>query len=86
MHAEVTSILGLDVYTERGIFLGRVDDAMLDPEQGVVSGLALGDVNRSIFDLKSGGVIIPYRWVRAVGDIVLVKHFNRHAKDERKDS
>ena len=47
MNAEITSLLEQDVYTQKGIFVGRVDDAVLDPENGVVSGLALGDVNRS---------------------------------------
>ena len=44
MNAEITSLLDQDVYTQKGIFVGRVDDAVLDPENGVVSGLALGDV------------------------------------------
>jgi len=42
MNAEITSLLDQDVYTQKGIFVGRVDDAVLDPENGVVSGLALG--------------------------------------------
>jgi sporulation protein YlmC with PRC-barrel domain len=85
MNAEITSLLGLEVYTQKGIFVGRVDDIVLDPEQGAVSGLALGDVNRDIFDQKSRGVIIPYRWVTAIGDIVIMRHLTRNAKAERKD-
>jgi sporulation protein YlmC with PRC-barrel domain len=85
MNAEITSLLGLEVYTQKGIFVGRVDDIVLDPEQGAVSGLALGDVNKDIFDQKSRGVIIPYRWVTAIGDIVIIRHLTRNAKAERKD-
>jgi len=83
--AEITSILDQDVYTQKGIFVGRVDDAVLDPEKGVISGLALGDVNRDLFDLKSKGIVIPFRWVTAVGDIVIIRHLSRNAKAERKD-
>jgi len=84
MHADITSLLGLEVYTQRGVFVGRVDDAVLDPDRGVVSGLALGDVNRDIFDVKGRGIVIPYRWVIAAGDIVIVRHLTRNAKAERK--
>jgi sporulation protein YlmC with PRC-barrel domain len=85
MHAEITSLLGLEVYTQKGVFVGKVDDAVLDPEQGVVSGLALGSVNKNLFDQKGKGIVIPYRWVTAVGDIILMKNLTRNAKEQRKD-
>jgi sporulation protein YlmC with PRC-barrel domain len=85
MHAEITSLLGLEVYTQKGVFVGKVDDAVLDPEQGVVSGLALGSVNKNLFDQKGKGIVIPYRWVTAVGDIILMKNLTRNAKEPRKD-
>ena len=86
MNAEITSLLGLEVYTQKGIFVGMVDDVVLNPEQGAVSGLALGDVNKDLFDLKSKGIIIPYRWVTAIGDIIIIRHLTRNAKAEGKDS
>jgi sporulation protein YlmC with PRC-barrel domain len=85
MHAEITSLLGLDVYTQKGVFVGRVDDIVLNPEQGEVSGLALGDLNRDLFGQKSKGVIIPYRWITAIGDIIIMRHLTKNAKAERKD-
>ena len=85
MNAEITSLLDQEVYTQKGIFVGRVDDAVLDPENGVVSGLALGDVNKELFDQKGKGVVIPYRWVTAVGDIIIIRHLTKNAKAERKD-
>jgi sporulation protein YlmC with PRC-barrel domain len=85
MNAEITSLLDQEVYTQKGIFVGRVDDAVLDPENGVVSGLALGDVNKELFDQKGKGIVIPYRWVTAVGDIIIIRHLTKNAKSERKD-
>lgn len=85
MHAEITSLLGLEVYTQKGVFVGRVDDIVLNPEQGEVSGLALGDLNKDLFDQKSKGIIIPYRWITAIGDIIIMRHLTRNAKVERKD-
>lgn len=86
MNAEITSLLGLEVYTQKGVFVGKVDDAVLNPDQGVVSGLALGSVNKNLFDQKGKGVVIPYRWITAVGDIILMKNLTRNAKKGQKDS
>jgi sporulation protein YlmC with PRC-barrel domain len=86
MNVEITSLLDQDVYTQKGVFVGRVDDAVLDPENGVVSGLALGDVNKELFDLKGKGIVIPFRWVTAVGDIILIRNLTRNAKAKHKDS
>jgi len=85
MNAEITSLLDQEVYTQKGIFVGRVDDAVLDPENGVVSGLALGDVNKELFEQKGKGIVIPYRWVMAVGDIIIIRQLTKNAKAERKD-
>ena len=85
MQADITSLLGLEVYTQKAIFVGKVDDAVLDPETGVISGLALGSVNKELFDQKGKGIVIPYRWVTAVGDIVIMRHLTRNAELERKD-
>ncbi|MFB3766462.1 MAG: PRC-barrel domain-containing protein [Methanotrichaceae archaeon] len=85
MHADITSLLGLEVYTQKGIFVGKVDDAVLDPENGIISGLALGSVNRELFDQKGKGIVVPYRWITAVGDIVIMRHLAKNAGLERKD-
>ena len=85
MQADITSLLGLDVYTQKGIFVGKVDDAVLDSENGIISGLALGSINKELFDQKGKGIVIPYRWVTAVGDIVIMRHLTKNAESERKD-
>lgn len=46
----------------------------MDIEDRRISGLALGDSNDELFEQNGNkGVIIPYRWVSAVGDIVIIK-------------
>lgn len=85
MQADITSLLGLEVYTQKGIFVGKVDDAVLDTENGIISGLALGGVNKELFDQKGKGIVIPYRWITAVGDIVIMRHLTKNARVERKD-
>ena len=86
MRIEITALLDQDVYTQKGIYVGRVDDVVLDSDVGEVSGLALGNVNKSFLDLKGKGIIIPYRVVTAVGDIIITKHFGTMIQsDEKKD-
>ncbi|WP_232688533.1 PRC-barrel domain-containing protein [Halobacterium zhouii] len=72
---EITSLVGREVYSNNGVFVGEVEDVRLDLDAEVVNGLALSELNAQLFqDAATGtkGVIIPYRWVRAVGDVVLI--------------
>ncbi|GAB6877814.1 PRC-barrel domain-containing protein [Halorubrum gandharaense] len=72
---EITSLVGREVYSNNGVFVGEVEDVRLDLDAQSVTGLALAELNAELFAgrIDAGkGVIVPYRWVRAVGDIVLV--------------
>ena len=72
---EITSLVGREVYSNNGVFVGEVEDLRLDMTDERVTGLALGQINRELFDDRvegANGVLLPYRWVRAVGDVVLV--------------
>ncbi|MBE8538951.1 PRC-barrel domain-containing protein [Geoglobus acetivorans] len=84
MIGEVSSVLGLRVYTDEGRYVGRVADLSIDIEARQVKGLAIVDVNRMLINTRANGVIIPYRFVKAVGDIVIIKDLFR--KMERKKS
>ncbi len=81
MQAEVSTLFGLNVYTNKGVYIGKVNDVMLEVSDRKVAGLAVSRLNPDVFDTSSGkGVVIPYRWVTAVGDVVLI----RHVKDQFK--
>lgn len=85
---EITTLVGREVYSNNGVFVGEVEDIRLEMDQEIVTGLALGRVNRDLFDSRiedSNGVIIPYRWVRAVGDIVLVNDIVERLRDPEKE-
>jgi sporulation protein YlmC with PRC-barrel domain len=71
----ITSLVGREVYSNNGVFVGEIEDLRLDLDGQVVTGLALTELNGELLaDRAAGsrGVIVPYRWVRAVGDVVLV--------------
>ena len=72
---ELTSLVGREVYTNNGVYVGEVEDLRLDLAAQSVTGLALNDVNLEIFTDVVGrgqGVLVPYRWVRSVGDVVII--------------
>lgn len=72
---ELTSLIGREVYSNNGVYVGAVEDLRLNLEAEAVTGLALTDVNHDIFaDVvdRGQGVLVPYRWVRSVGDIVII--------------
>lgn len=72
---EITTLVGREVYTNNGVFLGEVEDLRLNLDAQQVTGLALHELNRELFAEESAnarGVIIPYRWVQSVGDVIIV--------------
>jgi len=72
---EITALVGREVYSNNGVFVGEVEDIRLDLDTETVTGLALTELNDELFAGRTNGargVVVPYRWVRAVGDVVLV--------------
>jgi len=72
---EITALVGREVYSNNGVFVGEVEDVRLDLGAQQVTGLALSELNNELFqgNIEPGkGVMVPYRWVRAVGDVVLI--------------
>ncbi len=78
MEIELSSLYGQEIYTDRGMYVGKVEDVNVDITEKRISGFAVRDINPNAFDVgNKQGVIIPYRWVMAIGDIVLIKHVKR---------
>jgi len=72
---EITSLVGREVYSNNGVYVGEVEDVRLDIDEQVVTGLAVSEINRELFEgvvAGARGVMLPYRWVMSVGDVVLV--------------
>lgn len=81
---EVTSFIKLPVYTRSGDYIGHVRNIFLDLEQKQVSSLLVTNTNSSIVE-GSVDVAVPYRWVNAVGDIVILSYFPERVTTQRKD-
>ncbi|GAB7013624.1 PRC-barrel domain-containing protein [Halolamina salina] len=72
---EITALVGREVYSNNGVFVGEVEDVRLDLGAEQVTGLALSGLNEELFQGNvegDKGVMVPYRWVRAVGDVILI--------------
>jgi sporulation protein YlmC with PRC-barrel domain len=81
---EITTLVGREVYSNNGVFVGEIEDVQLNLDAESVSSLAVGELNDELFADTVGpgaGVLIPYRWVRAVGDIVLVNNTIERLQD-----
>ena len=85
MRAELTSLFGLNVYTNTGVYVGKLQDLVIDIEEHKITGLAISDINRELFDLTSRGVIIPYRWVITAGDIVIIRDIVQRYKKHKEE-
>ena len=87
MRAEISTLIGLDIYSDKGLYVGEVGDVELDLNEQKIIGIAARKLNPSLFD--QNGVIIPFRWVVAIGDIILIrqvaKHFKKPAEKKNKD-
>jgi sporulation protein YlmC with PRC-barrel domain len=74
LDTEVTNFINLPVYTSKGNYVGVVQNVILDLPHRRVGSILLTRTNSKIVE---GGhnVAVPYRWVQAMGDIVILSHF-----------
>ena len=77
MLEEITSMLGLHIYTNYGVFVGVINNIIVDLKKHKAHSLYVEQTNPTLVE-DSRSVTIPYRWVQNVGDIVLLKHFPEH--------
>ncbi|MDK2975140.1 MAG: hypothetical protein PWP08_1511 [Methanofollis sp.] len=77
MKTQVTELFGMNVYTDKAIFVGEVDDVLLDIDGKKIDALAVGKVNPELTDPKGHlGLLVPFRIIKTVGDIIIVRHIS----------
>ncbi len=74
MMTEVTELIGLEIYTDKGYLLGTIKDVLLDVNDQIIYGLYIEKSNPLLVE-DGVPVVVPYRWVKAVGDVILLKKF-----------
>ena len=71
---EISEIIGLQVYTHEGVFLGNVNNLIVNVENSTVERLFIGEPNPLLVE-GSRSVAVPYRWIQSVGDVIILKYF-----------
>jgi len=82
MLEEASELVGLQVYTPKGVFLGNVNNLVIDLENRRVDGLFIGETNPLLVE-DSKAVNVPYRWIQAVGDVVVLKYFPKRVSTRK---
>lgn len=75
----MSEVFGKDVFTNKGVFCGRVSDLDVNLSKFRINSLVI-ETGRGSFlsDMIGGkkGVIIPYTLVVNIGDVVIIKHIS----------
>ncbi len=79
MLVEVTKLFGLQIYNHKGTLVGSVDDVIIDFERGQIYGIYLEKSNADIVE-NGAAISIPFRMVRAVDEIIILKSFPEKVK------
>ena len=76
MSTKISNIYGMDIYTDGGGFLGRVQDIIVDLEKGEVVRLTMEPLNFLVSKEEAMRILkeksILYKSVRSVEDVVIV--------------
>lgn len=75
MSKQITDLFELKIFTEKGIFVGEVEDVIIDVDGKKVESIVVGKLNPDLVDIKNyRGLKIPYRIIRSIGDIIIIRH------------
>lgn len=74
MAKEITDFLNVPTYTRHGIYVGEVRNIALNTDERRVDSLIITNTNPELVE-GSMDVGVPYRWVSAAGDIIILSYF-----------
>lgn len=83
---EFSEMFGKDVFTDKGMFCGKVADVQVDLRKFRVRAIIVEATRGSyLSELVGGkrGVILPYQFVQSIGDIVIIRHFSPTAIESK---
>ena len=83
--ASVSQTWTKDVFTDKGLYCGKVEDVECDLNRFKLRSLVVKSVKGSYLSKMLGdkrGVIIPFPMVEAIGDIIIIKHISAPMGEE----
>ncbi len=85
MLQEVSELIGLQVYTSKGIFLGNINNVIMDISNSCVDGIYIAETNPLLVE-DSRAVSVPFRWIQSIGDIVILRYFPNRVTVKKESS
>lgn len=85
---DLSEMFGKDVFTNKGVYCGKVADLEINMSKFRVRALVIEAVKGSFLANMVGGkkgVIVPYQMVENVGDVVIIKHITTPTMPEEKE-
>jgi sporulation protein YlmC with PRC-barrel domain len=74
---DFTEMFGKDVFTDKGMFCGKISDLEINLSKFRVRALVIEATRGSyLAELVGGkkGAIVPYHFVQSIGDVVIIRH------------
>ncbi|AGN27041.1 PRC-barrel domain-containing protein [Candidatus Methanomassiliicoccus intestinalis] len=82
MLEEASELMGLQVYTSAGIYLGNVTNLVIDIDKKKVEGLFINETNPLLVE-ESKAVSVPFRWIQSIGDIIILRYFPKRVSSKK---
>ncbi|HIJ17106.1 MAG TPA: photosystem reaction center subunit H [Thermoplasmata archaeon] len=82
MLTEASDMIGLQVYTNQGTYLGNISNLVVEVDENKVQGLFISGTNPLLVE-GSKSVNVPFRWIGSIGDIVILKYFPKRVALKR---
>lgn len=82
MLEETSELMGLQVYTSAGIYLGNVTNLVVDIDKKKVEGLFINETNPLLVE-ESKAVSVPFRWIQSIGDIIILRYFPKRVSSKK---
>ncbi len=88
--SSISETYGKDVFTNKGMFCGKVEDVECDLKRFKIRSLVVRAAKEAYISKMLGskkGVIIPFPMVESIGDVIIIKHISLPvAEDEKVDA
>lgn len=79
MLVEITKLFGIKVYTHKGSFVGEISDVIIDFDRDSIYGIYVEESNPDLVE-NGAAISIPFRMVKSVDEIMLLKSFPEKVK------
>jgi len=83
--ASVSQTWAKDVFTDKGLYCGKVEDVECDIKRFKMRSLVINAMKGSYLSKMVGskkGLIVPFPMVQAIGDIVIIKHVTAPVEED----